>query len=109
MKAPNIYRAVVASAALSCSKFDVTTADTEDTQQEEERSVDVVVAAEAVGLRCPVAVPCKLEMGTAFGDPWLKAADGEIGYFEVIWFEATDRVSTSVHVLHMFAFKQQAS
>lgn len=84
MKAPNIYRAVIAAAALSSSRFDGTAADAEDTQ-EEERSADAAVgAAEAVGLRCPVAVPCKLEMGTAFGDPWLKAEDGEIGYFEVI-------------------------
>ncbi|CAM9344963.1 unnamed protein product [Scytosiphon promiscuus] len=40
-------------------------------------------AAEAVGLLCPADIPCKLEIGTAFGIPWLNAEDGELGYFEV--------------------------
>lgn len=39
-------------------------------------------ATEAVGLLCPAAVPCKLDLGTAFGNPWLNAADGDVGYFE---------------------------
>lgn len=92
MKVPNIYRAAVAAAALGSRLFDdgPAVADAEGAQEERSADDTAVVAAEAVGLRCPLDVPCKLEMGTAFGDPWLKAEEGEIGYFEVIGFEAAD-------------------
>ena len=43
----------------------------------------VVEAAESVELLCPAESACQLEMGVAFGDPWVKAEAGDIGYFEV--------------------------
>lgn len=43
----------------------------------------VVEAAESVRLLCPAEAACKLEMGVAFGDPWVSAEAGDIGYFEV--------------------------
>jgi len=43
----------------------------------------VLVNAESVELLCPADAACKLEMGTAFGDPWVKAEAGDVGYFEV--------------------------
>lgn len=46
----------------------------------------VLESAEAVGLLCPAVAACELEMGTAFGDPWMKADAGDAGYFKVAKF-----------------------
>lgn len=43
----------------------------------------VVEAAESVGLLCPAAAACTLEMGVAWGDPWVKSEAGDAGYFQV--------------------------
>lgn len=43
----------------------------------------VLVNAESVEMQCPADAACKLEIGTAFGDPWVKAEAGDVGYFEV--------------------------
>ena len=43
----------------------------------------VVEAAESVGLLCPAEAACQLEVGVAYGDPWVKAEAGDVGYFEV--------------------------
>lgn len=43
----------------------------------------LVQAAESVGLLCPSEAACKLDMGVAYGDPWVKAEAGDVGYFEV--------------------------
>lgn len=42
-----------------------------------------VVVAEALPPPCPAKTPCKLEMGKAFGDPWVRAEAGDENYFKV--------------------------
>lgn len=69
----------VAAAAIALSSSSIVTA--EDLPSSSEALV--VEAAESVGLLCPAAAACKLEMGVAFGDPWVKAEAGDAGYFEV--------------------------
>lgn len=45
-------------------------------------STAVVVAA-PLPPPCPAKTPCKLDMGRAFGDPWVSAEAGEGNYFKV--------------------------
>ena len=45
-------------------------------------STAVVVAA-PLPPPCPAKAPCKLEMGKAFGDPWVSAETGDANYFKV--------------------------
>lgn len=56
---------------------------------EKEGEVDPIEVGDAVpftpqvGNECPVAQPCRLEMGEAFGDPWVKSGAMDVKYFQV--------------------------
>lgn len=42
-------------------------------------------AAPVAVVECTESARCQLEMGKAFGDPWVKAEAGKVNYFEVRW------------------------
>lgn len=76
------YGATLVAAAATATAIARSDAAAAESSASDEALVEVE-AAESVGLLCPAEAACKLEMGVAFGDPWVKAEAGDIGYFEV--------------------------
>eukprot|EP00903_Cladosiphon_okamuranus_P013133 g12248.t1 len=68
------------AAAAAAIGGSTTAASAEDSSPDEALAVQ---AAESVGILCPAEAACELEMGVSYGDPWVIAEAGDLGYFEV--------------------------
>lgn len=83
------YGAIIAAAVVTLTgDADVFVAADDNAEETivESSSGGILKTAEVVGLQCPPVAACELEMGTAFGDPWVKADAGDAGYFKVFGF-----------------------
>lgn len=102
MKLIGLSPAIIVTAVALAGDGDVFVAADDAEGTDMDSSAAVLETAEAVGLLCPAVAACELEIGTAFGDPWVKADAGDAGYFKVAEFFANKRVGLLIQETAVF-------